>query len=126
MIKKLKYNKLLIFSSITVGSSINTFCAEDTIELNDNSFITVDGFEMSLKGFKLKKNKEEIKDEENLTKYFMNIFSTFKFNNVKNSEDYYNGKTLDETFNLKETFDNNNLFIYDINNLFDKIGPYNK
>ena len=100
--------------------------AEGEIELNKNSYISVNGYTTSLEGFKLKKNKEEIKDEENLTKYFMDIFSTFKFNNIEDSKDTYNNKSLDEVFNFKEKFKDKNLFIININDLFNKIKPDNK
>ena len=115
MIEKLKYNKLLKFSSITIVSSINTFCAEEEIVLNKNSFITINTFTTSLAGFKLKKNKEEIKTRKDLLEYFLDNFSDLVFNNVDDSEDFSNGEKLEALFNLQYHYNNNELFIININ-----------
>jgi len=117
MIEKLKCNKLLIFSSITTQSSINTFCAEDEIVLSNKSYIDVNGYSTSLKGFKLKKNNKKITNGSELLIYFLNNFSNLKFYNVDDSEDEDNGKKLDEIFDLEEHYNNGKLFIININGM---------
>lgn len=103
--------KIFKFSSITVGSLINTFCSESIIELNNNSYIIVDGFKTSLKGFKLKKNEGKIKNGTQLLKYFLNQFSNFQFKNDDDDDDKDNGKKLEEVFKLQKAFNNYKLWL---------------
>ena len=120
MNEKLINSKIIKFSTVCLGNLINTFCTDEEVELDKDSYISVNGYSTSLKNFKLKKNTKNIVTRKDLLRYFLDQFSDLKFQNIDNDEDEDNGKNLKELFNLEENFKNGKLFITYINDMFNE------